>query len=116
MNAVNPNFRALTQFSSLPFGYCTLPIRDDASAPHLNVGEFAVIDTADCELQKGELYVIDYGGDSERRVVQIRLGHVYTLPSGRYPNGRRKGVWWVDELAGFRRTKKRSMEFLSLPG
>jgi hypothetical protein len=53
MNAVNPNFRALTQFSTLPPSYCTLPIRDDASAPHLNVGEFAVIDTTDLPIAEG---------------------------------------------------------------
>jgi hypothetical protein len=67
MNAVNPNFRALTQFSTLPPGYCTLPIRDDASAPHLNVGEFAVIDTTDCQLQRGELYAIEYSTNQAAR-------------------------------------------------
>jgi hypothetical protein len=95
--------RALTYYASLPPAHCTLLVRDDASAPHLKVGEYAVIDTTDCELQKGELYAIEYGGvgEQQRRIIQIRAGHIWS-----HPSGRRESVWWVDELAGFRRTNE----------
>jgi hypothetical protein len=82
--------RALTIFESLPCGHNTLLIADDASAPHLKAGEFAVIDTTDRELQAGELYLIQYS--SGRHVVQIR-----SSPSG----------WWASDLAGFRQTPEK---------
>jgi hypothetical protein len=79
--------RALTVFDSLP----PLLIVDDASAPHLKVSEYAVIDTTDRELQNGELYVIQYeSGERRRHVVQIRTGHIDA-----YPSGRRELVWWA---------------------
>jgi hypothetical protein len=61
--------RALTIFDSLPRNYRTLRIADDASAPHLKAGEYAVIDTTDRELQAGELYVIQYESGDRRRTV-----------------------------------------------
>jgi hypothetical protein len=82
--------RALTIFESLPCGHNTLLISDDASAPHLKAGEFAVIDTLDRELQAGELYLIRYS--SGRHVVQIR-----STPSG----------WWASDLAGYRQTDEK---------
>jgi hypothetical protein len=50
-----PQLRALTCFDSLPPHHKTFHVRDGSSAPHLKPGEFAVIDTADTELQKGEV-------------------------------------------------------------
>jgi hypothetical protein len=82
--------RALTIFESLPCGHNTLLIADDASAPHLKAGEFAVIDTLDCELQAGELYLIQYS--SGRHIVQIR-----STSSG----------WWASDLAGYRQTDQK---------
>jgi hypothetical protein len=91
--------RALTIFESLPPGHSTLRITDDASAPHLKAGEYAVIDTADRELQAGELYLIQYS--SGRHVVQIRTGHITT------DSGRRHLVWWASDLAGYRQTDEK---------
>jgi hypothetical protein len=94
--------RALTVFDSLPRNHRTILIRDDASAPHLKAGEYAVIDTTDRELQSGELYVIQYdSGDRRRHLVQIRTGHITT------DSGRRELVWWVGDLAGFRQTDEK---------
>ena len=68
-------------------------IADDASAPHLKAGEYAVIDTTDRELQAGELYIIQCdSGDRRRHVVQIR-----STRSG----------WWAGDLAGFRQTDEK---------
>jgi hypothetical protein len=85
--------RALPIFESLPCGHNTLLVADDASAPHLKAGEFAVIDTLDRELQSGELFVIQYeSGDRRRYIVQLR-----SAPSG----------WWAGDLAGYRQTNER---------
>jgi hypothetical protein len=82
--------RALTIFDSLPRNHRTLQIADDASAPHLKAGEYAVIDTTDRELQAGELYLIQYS--SGRHVVQLR-----SSASG----------WWGGDLAGYRPTNEK---------
>jgi hypothetical protein len=96
--------RALTIFESLPCGHNTLLISDDASAPHLKAGEYAVIDTLDRELQAGELYLIQYSNG--RHVVQIRTGQITT------DSGRRQLVWWASDLAGYRQTDEK---FFGIP-
>jgi hypothetical protein len=99
-NPATSPLRALTAFDSLPPKHRTLLVPDNDSAPHLQVSEYAVIDTTDRELQKGELYVIQYeSGERWCRIVQIRADHIES-----YPGGRRQMVWWVGALAGFRRT------------
>lgn len=93
-------FRALTAFDVLPADHKTFRIADGDSAPHLKVNEYAVIDTTDRELQKGELYLIQYeSGERNRHIVQIRTGYI-----GVGRSGRQQLIWWVGELAGFRRT------------
>jgi hypothetical protein len=93
-----PSLRALTFFGSLPPHHKTFRVRDDASAPHLKPGEFAVIDARDTELQKGEVYLIQYERGS-RYLVQISTGRIGTL------SGRQQLVWWACDLAGFRRVE-----------
>jgi hypothetical protein len=89
--------RALTFFQTLPPGHKTFLVDDGSSAPHLKPGEFAVIDTADTELQKGEVYLIQYeSGRRSRRLVQIGIGTIGTN------SGRSQTVWWASDLAGFR--------------
>lgn len=89
--------RALTLFQTLPPGHKTFLVDDGSSAPHLKPGEFAVIDTADTELQKGEVYLIQYeSGRRSRRLVQIRIGTIGTN------SGRSQTIWWASDLAGFR--------------
>jgi hypothetical protein len=96
--------RALTAFDSLPPEHKTFRIADGGSAPHLKVDEFAVIDTTDRELQKGELYLIQYeSGERNRRIVQISTGYI-----GVGRSGRQQLVWWAGDLAGFRRTDETS--------
>jgi len=89
--------RALTCFDSLPPHHATFRIKDDASAPHLKPGEFAVVDMSDTELQKGEIYLIQYEGPQQNRhIVQINTGVIGTL------SGRQQLVWWARDLAGIR--------------
>jgi hypothetical protein len=82
--------RALTIFDSLPRNRRTLLIEDDASAPHLKVGEYAVIDTTDRKPQSGELYVIQYSNGPD--IVQIRKNEI---------------GWWARDLAGYRHTNEK---------
>ena len=88
MNSHVTDFRALTPFKVLASGLKTFPVNDDASAPHLQRGEFAVIDTADRDPQHGELYVIQYEG-GRREIVQVQ--------------SKRKS-WWIGDLRGFRKS------------
>jgi hypothetical protein len=89
--------RALTLFETLPPGHKTFHVQDDSSAPHLKPGEFAVIDTTDTELQRGEVYLIQYeSGRRSRRLVQISIGTIGTF------SGRSQTVWWARDLAGLR--------------
>jgi hypothetical protein len=96
--AVQSPLRALTLFETLPPGHKTLPVEDNGSFPHLKVGEYAVIDTTDVELQKGEMYVIQHeSGSRSRHIIQIKADVISLM------SGRRQSVWWVCDLAGFRR-------------
>jgi hypothetical protein len=60
----------LTAFDSLPPHHKTFRAADGGSALHLKVNEFAVIDTTDRQLQKGELYLIQYeSGERNARAI-----------------------------------------------
>ena len=89
---VQSPLRALTLFETLPPAHKL--VRDDGSFPHLKIGEYAVIDTTDVELQKGEMYVIQ--DESVSRIIQIKAGVINLV------SGRRQSVWWLCQLAGFR--------------
>ena len=56
--------RALEVFSTVPAGHTLHPQRDDAHAPHIRAGEFAVIDPTDREPEHGELFLIEFGRNS----------------------------------------------------
>jgi hypothetical protein len=91
--------RALTLFETLPPGHKTFRVPDDGSSPHLKEREFAVIDTTDREPQHGELFLMQTpGGTRHRRIVQVSAGLCQITRTG--PKNQ---VWWLGDLAGFRR-------------
>jgi hypothetical protein len=97
--------RALSKFESLVPGLKTFLVENDGAAPHLKIGEYAVVDTADCELQHGELFLIQYGGGERvRALMQARSDHL-TIGG---PDADPEQVWWVGDLAGFRKTSERA--------
>ncbi|AWN47144.1 hypothetical protein DK419_13155 [Methylobacterium terrae] len=78
--------RALPLFDSLPAGCIAHPVADNEAAPHLRLGEFAVIDTVDRDPIHGELFVIRYRSPVydlgyRDRIVQTNL-RVYRSPAG----------------------------------
>jgi hypothetical protein len=92
--------RALTLFETLPPGHKTFRAPDDGSSPHLKEREFAVIDTTDREPQHGELFLMQTpGGPRRRRIVQVSAGLCQITSTGP-----KSPVWWLGDLAGFRRT------------
>jgi hypothetical protein len=92
--------RALTLFETLPPAHKTFRVTDDGTSPHLNEREFAVIDTADREPQHGELFLKQEKGHSRRRhIVQVTADLCQIKRSGP-----KSPVWWLGDLAGFRRT------------
>src|SRR6476660_5524081 len=98
------DLRALPNFDNLPKGHSTFWVSDDAGAPHLEIGEFAVIDTTDRKLQHGELYVMQ--GDTGRRkrsIVQAKIdrsGVQFVDDAGEPTN---EVVWQTCQLRGFRK-------------
>ena len=97
-----PAFRALIQYARLPAGHMTFRVEDDGSDPHLRESEFAVVDTADREVQHGELYVIQYqSGRRTRRIVQVRKSMAQITATGP-----KQQVWWTCDLAGFRQVTR----------
>jgi len=62
--------RALTMFDHVPAGCRLQLVVDDDSAPHLRVGEFAVIDTGDTDPQHGEVYLVRWS-NGRKSIEQI---------------------------------------------
>lgn len=60
-------YRAFELMDMLPAGCIAFPVVDQDSAPHLRLGEFAVVDTSDTAPRNGEVYVIQW--DSGRRML-----------------------------------------------
>jgi len=56
-----PELRAIMLLPSVPPGHMTMLVPDERFEPHLQAGEFAVIDPADKEPERGEFYLIAYG-------------------------------------------------------
>ena len=72
--AAHATFRALTVYGDVPAGCKVVMVLHDGFEPHLRVGEFAVVDTADKEPQIGEIFVLAINSldGSVLRLVQIR--------------------------------------------
>lgn len=94
------NVRALTAFDQLPDGHAAFWMKDDANAPHINVGEFAVVDTSDRHLQHGELYLMQRdSGRRERSIVQAKIDRSVESDDD-------CPLWTTRELRGFRQVGK----------
>jgi hypothetical protein len=95
------HFRALTLMKKLSPGQKTFRVTEDDSAPHLTKGEYAVVDTADRDLQNGELYLVQSNsGERPRNIFQTRSDMLNITGPGAEPSL----VWWVGHLRGFRKT------------
>lgn len=55
-------FRALTVFPDIPLGYFPQLVGNRHHEPHLNMGEWAVVDPSDRDLQFGELHLFKFPG------------------------------------------------------
>ena len=72
--------RAIVSFAALPTNCVAVPVADNASFPHLRVGDIAVVDTTEREPIEHGLFVIEYeGGRGRQQIVEL-----WTKPSG----------WW----------------------
>lgn len=59
---VTQELRALLVYDALPAGCIAKPVKDGGLAPHLRPGEFAIVDTTDCDPTHGELYFVAWMG------------------------------------------------------
>jgi hypothetical protein len=60
LKAQQPTLRSFIVYDRLPSGCIAYPVTDENNAPHLRIGEVAVIDTNDREPSAGELFAIDW--------------------------------------------------------
>jgi hypothetical protein len=96
MTTFQPRLRALPSFDRLPPDHVTFWVSNDVSAPHLQIGEFAVVDTTDRKLQHGELFLMQGNtGRRERSIVQTKLDR-----SVEFEN--ESEAWATHQLRGFR--------------
>ncbi|MCL8382471.1 hypothetical protein [Xanthobacter aminoxidans] len=82
-----PELRAFLVLNEVPPGHMTFEVPDDTFAPHLQKGEFAVVDLSDHEPWDRELYVISFTSPRTRvglawRIVQMRARSMF-LQRGR---------------------------------
>lgn len=59
---ITQEVRALLVYDALPAGCIVKPVKDGGLAPHLRPGEFAIVDTTDCDPIHGELFFVAWMG------------------------------------------------------
>jgi hypothetical protein len=84
MTLADGELRALPLFDDVRASQILHPIMDEASAPHLRPGEFAVIDTEDRTPVNGELFLIEWTG-GRRAIVETCLRASWPRPDGTIP-------------------------------
>ena len=94
-----PEYRALQVYSDVPSGCELHLIKDGCHAPHLRVGEFAVVDTEDREIVYGELFLVQQ--TRNQQVWQVRRGDENPI----YSHDPERPTAWLRPLNG-----PRSME------
>lgn len=82
-----PELRALMLFDEVPPGHMTFEVPDDSFAPHLQQGEFAVVDLSDHTPWDRELFLISFTSPRTRaglswRIVQMRGRKEFRRPEG----------------------------------
>ncbi|GLK68112.1 hypothetical protein [Hansschlegelia plantiphila] len=94
--AAQTEYRALTIYSAPPTGCIVFPVTRNGFEPHLRLGEIAIVDSGDRELQNGELYVIRWNHplepDGIKALVQI------WPRTHRGTDGNSFAAWWVGSL------------------
>jgi hypothetical protein len=99
-----PGLRALPCIDAALPGHGSFLIMDDATSPHLRVGEYAIVDTTDREPQHGELFLVQsFSGERRRRINQVTS----SLCNITGPGAEETLVWWLRRgTSGFRDTGK----------
>lgn len=87
-----PGLRSFIVYDELPEGCIALEVADDSQSPHLNQGEFAVVDTNDREPMHGEMFAIRWSGEKIGLIeARLRLGRYGTGPNGEMQDD---CLWW----------------------
>lgn len=55
-----PGLRSFIVYDRVPAGHAAYPITDDRNAPHLHMGDFAIIDPSDTDPCEGELFLMEW--------------------------------------------------------
>lgn len=93
--------RALTLYHEVPPDCGSLAVLDDAFAPHLNAGEWAIFDNDDGEPVSGEIYVVKISSVHEPdgyalRIVQLRCQeYQFAVPDGAGGRQAQPDIGWM---------------------
>ncbi len=82
-----PDLRSFICYDRLPAGFAAYPVMDNRSAPHLQIGDVAIIDPHDTTPFEGELFLMHEGMGSDRFIINE------TFTRGRIPG------WCVGPVA-----------------
>lgn len=64
----SPGLRAYLVLDALPAGARAFMVTDEMAEPHIHLGELAIVDTNDRELQSGEIYLVRWSSGGERLI------------------------------------------------
>lgn len=87
---MQPGLRSLIIYSAYPGEHLLFEVTDDGMSPHVNRGEFVIVDESDREPMHGELFLIQWS-NGNRRVVEVGL---FPKQDCVRPKGEQRGPWW----------------------
>jgi len=107
-SAQQPGLRSYIVFDHIPDGCIAVEVVDRSAAPHLNRGDFVLVDTADREPAHGEHSVIRWSS-GEMQVVDLRLkpGRYGACIDGKYEFD---ALWWAQWQGAMYRLDGRAAE------
>ena len=90
--------RALLAYDELPPGCIAHPVTEDDLSPHLRPGEFAIVDPADREPVRGELFLVAWDSRTLNPDGSERLALVQAFQRNHECNGKPFTAWWVGSM------------------
>ena len=90
--------RALFAYNELPAGCIAYLVAEDDLSPHLRPGEFAIVDPADCEPVRGELFLVAWDRRALNPDGTERLALVQAFQRNHECDGKPFTAWWVGSM------------------
>lgn len=87
-------YRAYMIHAHIPDGCIVVPVTDNRGAPHLRMGEFAIVNPADRDPKSGEVYLVQWEGGS-RSIMSIKAFPNHCVDA----SPERPFEWWLGGAA-----------------